>query len=153
MKKFDVRCHGPLVLLVVLTLLMILFIWGNSCLSQEVSSANSGWITEMLQSIIDPGGKIPVEEFHHFVRKVAHFMEFALLGLLVGTMFQMIRLRAGGRLCALPVLIILLAAVLDEYIQFFAHRGSAVPDVILDFCGGLFGLGIALLVPYLPKKK
>ena len=73
----------------------------------------------------------------------------AVLGILVAGLFRQIGLRTGDSLRSLPVLTVLLVAVLDEYIQHFTGRGSAVTDVILDFSGGLFGLATALL----RKKK
>ena len=149
MNKFDTCNRRKLILFAILTALMIAFIWGNSCFSREESGAQSGRISAFLQSILDPAGKIPEERFHHFVRKAAHFTEFAVLGILVAGLFRQIGLRTGDNLRSLPVLTVLLVAVLDEYIQHFTGRGSAVTDVILDFSGGLFGLATALL----RKKK
>ncbi len=140
MKKSDLHHRRALVLLSVLTGLMVAFIWSNSCLSREESGAQSGRITAFLLGILDPNGRIPVENFHHFVRKMAHFTEFALLGLLMGGLFRRIGLLTGKTLRSLPVLLVLLVAVADEYIQFFTGRGSMVTDVVLDFSGALFGL-------------
>lgn len=153
MSKYNFRDSKAIILLTALTVLMIACIWGNSCLSGETSGAQSGAVTRFLQSILDPNGNIPEESFHHFVRKTAHFTEFAVLGLLVGSLFRMIGLQIGRAFFSLPVLTVLLVAVMDEYIQFFSGRGSAVTDVVLDFSGGLTGLGIVLLVAFLKKKK
>lgn len=142
-----------IVLLSVLTGMMIAFIWGKSCLSREASGAQSGRLTAFLLGILDPNGRIPVESFHHFVRKMAHFTEFALLGTLVGGLVRRIGLLTGQRLRSLPVLLVLLVAVTDEYIQYFTGRGSMVTDVVLDFSGALFGLGLLALVSVLRKKK
>lgn len=153
MNKFELRQRRLLVLMSILTALMVAFIWGNSCLSREASGAQSGRVTAFLRSILDTDGSIPVETFHHFVRKMAHFAEFALLGMLMGGLFRRIGLQTGQKLRSLPVLLVLLVAVVDEYIQFFADRGSAVTDVVLDFSGGLFGLGLVALLAFLRKKK
>jgi VanZ family protein len=153
MKKFDLRRHWTLVLLSFLVVLTVLFIWSNSCLSREASGAQSGRITALLLRILDPKGKLDADAFHHYVRKTAHFAEFALLGAWIGGLFQMIRLQSKKTFYTLPVLCVLLVAVLDEYIQYFADRGSAVTDVVLDFFGGLFGLGIVCLIIFLGKKR
>lgn len=153
MKKFDFRRHWAIALLALLAALTVLFIWSNSCLSREASGAQSGRITALLLRILDPKGKLEVDAFHHFVRKAAHFAEFTLLGVLIGGLFQTIYLQREKPLYALPVLCVLLVAVLDEYIQFFTGRGSAVTDVMLDFAGGLVGLGLAALAVFLLKKK
>lgn len=135
-------------LFVILILLLIGFIWGNSLLSKEASGEQSGFWMRLLQPLLNPNGRIPEDAFHQSVRKAAHFAEFAVLGLLVGGLFATIGLLRGKRFWSLPVLMVLLVAVLDEYIQYFSDRGSAVTDVILDFSGGLTGLGIAALLAF-----
>jgi VanZ family protein len=152
MKKFDLRRHWTLALLTFLVALTVLFIWGNSCLSRETSGAQSGRITALLLRILDPKGKLDADTFHHFVRKTAHFAEFALLGAWIGGLFQRIRLQSKKTFYTLPVLCVLLVAVLDEYIQFFTGRGSAVTDVMLDFAGGLTGLAIVVIFLLLRRK-
>ena len=150
MSRCDLR-RRETALFGILAMLTILFIWGNSCLSKELSGASSGVVTRFLRSIFDPNGKIPVEIFHHFVRKAAHFIEFAALGLFVGGFFLSLRAQKGT-FVSLPILILLSVAVLDEYIQFFTGRGSAVTDVILDFCGALTGAAGSVLFSLLFNK-
>ena len=145
--------HKRVILFAVLTLLIIAFIWNNSLASREASGAQSGRITRFLQSILDPGGKIPQESFHYFVRKAAHFTEFAALGLALCGLFRALYRVTGSAHYALPVLLALLVAVADEYIQLFADRGSAVADVVLDFSGALFGLTTGLLAIFLFQKR
>lgn len=152
MNRYNLCNHKGVVLLAVLTVLIIAFIWNNSCMSGEESGAQSGAVTKFLQAILDPKGNIPEASFHHFVRKTAHFVEFAALGALIGGLFRTIWLQTGRTFFSLPVLTVLLVAVLDEYIQFFTGRGSAVTDVILDFSGGLTGLALAA-ISVLQKKK
>lgn len=147
------RCNIKTIIIVVLAALFVAFIWGNSVKSQEESSAQSRAVSNFLRQILDPAGIIPVYKFHHFVRKAAHFVEFAVLGGLIGCMFQAIRSRTGRGFYVLPVIMVVLVAVLDEYIQTFTGRGNRVSDVLLDCYGGLFGLGIVLLVAFLKKKK
>lgn len=153
MKKFNSYRSYVLGLLAFLSVLTIAFIWSNSCLSRAESGAQSGFVTKLLRAWFDPNGTIPEETFHHFVRKGAHFAEFALLGLLVGGMFQAIRSHTGKPFYSLPVLIVLLVAVSDEYIQYFTDRGSAVKDVVLDFIGALSGLACIAFFTYVLRKK
>ena len=138
---------------VLLIMLIVAFIWSNSCKSGAESGAQSGRVTRFLQGIFDPEGRIPEESFHHFVRKAAHFTEFAALGLCLCGLFRAIFLATGGTHYALPVLLGLLVAVADEYIQLFTGRGSAVADVVLDFAGALFGLASGLLILFLYQKR
>ena len=153
MNRYKLHNNKRLVLLIVLSVLIVAFIWSNSCKSREESGAQSGAVTKFLQAILDPDGNIPETSFHHFVRKTAPFVEFAILGLMVGGLFRLACQQTGRAFFSLPVLTVLLVAVLDEYIQFFTGRGSAVTDVMLDFFGGLTGLGLTLLAAFLKKKK
>ncbi len=115
------------------------FIWGNSLLSRDESAAISLRFTLWLQSI-----GLPVTD--HFVRKLAHFCEFGLLGCELTLLFWLkygLRLR---ELC-LSALAAFLAAAIDETIQIFASRGAQIKDVLLDFTGALTGiLFTALLI-------
>ena len=49
--------------------------------------------------------------------------------------------------------LVLLCAVLDEYFQSFVFRTSSVSDVVLDFCGGLIGVGVLLGVNLFNNTK
>ena len=123
------------------------FIWGNSLLSRDESAAMSLRLTLWLQSI-----GIPVTD--HFVRKLAHFFEFGLLGCELTLLFW---LRYGLRLreLCLSALAAFLAASIDETIQIFSSRGAQIKDVLLDFTGALTGiLFTALLIwKVLDKRK
>ena len=115
------------------------FIWGNSLLSRDESAAISQGLTAWLRSI-----GIPVTD--HFVRKLAHFCEFGLLGCELTLLFW---LRYGLRLreLCLSALAAFLAAAIDETIQIFTGRGAQIKDVPLDFTGALTGiLFTALLI-------
>lgn len=76
-----------------------------------------------------------VGDTEHYIRKLAHFCEFALLGLLLCRSFSAFGVKnfaATGYILFLG----LLTAVIDEYIQSFSPgRGSMVKDVLLDFAG------------------
>ena len=115
------------------------FIWGNSLLSRDESAAMSLRLTLWLQSI-----GIPVTD--HFVRKLAHFCEFGLLGCELTLLFW---LRYGLRLreLCLSALAAFLAAAIDETIQIFTGRSGQIKDVLLDFTGAQTGiLFTALLI-------
>ncbi len=145
--------YKTIVLFAVLTVLVTAFIWSNSMKSGEESGAQSGAVTQFLRSFLDPNGKISEESFHHFVRKTAHFTEFAMLGLMVAGLFWAIHRETGRAFFSLPVLLVLLVAVTDEYIQYFTGRGSAVTDVVLDFAGGMTGLALVAFPAFLKKKR
>ena len=67
------------VALLVVIILTLAFIWGNSLLSREQSSDESAWVLQLVTPVLELFvGKGRVTE--HLVRKLAHFTEFALLG-------------------------------------------------------------------------
>ena len=124
----------------------IAFIWANSVLGKEDSANLSHVFVAWLQSI-----GIPITD-EHFVRKLAHFCEFGLLGCELTTLFW---LRSGlcfQNLCN-SAFAALLTAMTDETIQIFSGRGSALTDVLLDFAGALTGILCASLLIRLIEKR
>lgn len=115
----------------ILVILMIIFIWGNSCLPGSQSSAVSGSLSYRLYQLFS-FTSIDFEMFHHLIRKLAHFSEYALLGGLIywhmGYLFKKVALRSVG--------LGLLIACIDEGIQFFVpFRSSQISDVMIDLSG------------------
>ncbi len=132
-------------------ILTLAFIWGNSLLSREQSSGESAWVLQLVTPLLELfAGKGNVTE--HLVRKLAHFTEFALLGLELLFWFSQKR---GKKKEALLLAMAhgLFAALTDETIQLFSGRGSQVQDVWLDFAGVTAGALTALLLTLLIRKK
>jgi len=127
-------------LLIVLLILILAFIWGQSVLSADISRSESGFVLTILRPLLAIiFGEATVT--HHFVRKLAHFSEFFLLG---ATLFALLprrrwRLPLSAGLC-------LLAALLDETIQLFSGRGDQISDVWLDFSGAAAGILLCFLL-------
>lgn len=122
----------------------VYFIFSNSLEIARESSARSQQVMELLNSLLGRVGLGPLSE--HFVRKMAHFCEFSLLGF-----WFMLCLRVYTchfvRHVSWPLFFGLLTAVIDETIQLYVPgRSSSVKDVLLDFSGVLTGLFIALLI-------
>ena len=130
----------------VLSLLTVAFIWGNSLPSIPESAAQSTAVAETVQPIVDPQQKIEPPTFHSYLRKTAHLVEFALLGIFVCGFTICLGVELKKRLISLPILIVLVVAVGDEFIQHFAKRGSLVTDVVLDFSGALIGLLVSAII-------
>ena len=129
-----------------LILLNLLFIWGNSLLPGEVSGEISGGILAVFAEVL--GQILPEGEL--LLRKLAHFSEFACLGLLLSWRFLILESRYQF---PLPLLCGILAAMTDETIQVFvSERGPSVIDVWIDFAGVLTGSCLLLLVHRLVKK-
>ena len=122
----------------------VYFIFSNSLEIARESSARSQQVMELLNSLLSRVGLGPLSE--HFVRKLAHFCEFSLLGFWFMLCLR-VYTRHFVRHVSWPLFFGLLTAVIDETIQLYVPgRSSSVKDVLLDFSGVLTGLFIALLI-------
>ena len=122
----------------------VYFIFSNSLEIARESSARSQQVMELLNSLLGRVGLGPLSE--HFVRKMAHFCEFSLLGFWFMLCLR-VYTRHFVRHVSWPLFFGLLTAVIDETIQLYVPgRSSSVKDVLLDFSGILTGLFIALLI-------
>ena len=126
----------------------LIFIWGNSLLPGEVSGAFSDWVKGILQAIFAQGPEDP--NSGGLLRKLAHFMEFAALGMLLCWHFQML-----GKGWTPAFFFGAGAACIDETIQMFVpDRGPAIRDVCIDSAGVLTGIVLLLLGhTYLKKRR
>ena len=74
------------------------------------------------------------------LRKLAHFSEYACMGVLVYTLWSQWMSR-GKRLYILTVAWVFLSAAGDEFHQYFVPgRCASFADVLLDTGGGVFGM-------------
>ena len=106
-----------------------------------------------------PSSQLPIhskvqlqKNLSYFVRKAAHFTEYLILGVLLFLMFRTFNVSLWNQ-GIYSLFVVLLCAVLDEYFQSFVFRTSSVSDVVLDFCGGLFGVAVLLGVNLCNKTK
>ena len=129
-----------------LSLLCVAYIWGNSLKSIPESAAQSTLVAEMIRPVLDPQEKLTPDVFHNLVRKLAHLVEFFVLGVFVCGFTINLGVALEKMLVSLPMLIVLIVAVGDEFIQYFTERGSQVTDVVLDFSGALAGLLFAAIL-------
>ncbi len=115
--------------LILLLVLLLAFIWGHSCMPIAASREESSAVLELVRPLLALFvGKENVTL--HLVRKLAHFTEFFCLGCVLALLLPFrfrSQLLAGG--------LGLLTGLIDETIQIFSGRGSAVSDVWLDFSG------------------
>lgn len=80
------------------------------------------------------------EYFENPIRKLAHFAEYACMGALVYGIWRPWRSR-DRKLYALVIMWVFLSAAGDEFHQLFVPgRHGCFADVLLDTCGGTFGV-------------
>lgn len=132
--------------------LNLAFIWGNSLMSAEASLAFSNWVKELLDII--SGDPEPGAQGSGMLRKIAHFTEFACLGMLLTWLAGMLG-ETGFHLRTMPVFCGMAAACVDETIQVFVpERGPGLMDVWIDTCGAAAGMMLLLIgYHYIQKKK
>lgn len=132
------------VIFTVAVLACIAFIFSNSLQVGAASSARSQSVMHYLNAILDRIGLGPVSE--HSVRKLAHFAEYCLEGLLLTLCLRVYTARFVRHI-SWPLLGGLLTAVTDETIQkYVSGRSSQLTDVWIDFAGVVAGLLVALVV-------
>ena len=119
---------------------MIAFIWGHSMMPGELSSDESGWVSDVLRFIFRLEGR----DIEDVVRKCAHFIEYMVLGILItidtcalfGRPFKLANFEAG-----------LLVSLVDETIQLFSFgRNGSIFDIWLDFAGFVTGLVCSVII-------
>ena len=124
-------------LLTILIAANLALIWGNSLLPGVSSEAVSGGVLAFLGRFLP---MLLTETGHTFLRKAAHFSEFALLGLLFGGRHRLVKGDTPFHLMGFGLAV----ACIDETIQIFTpDRASSLIDVWIDTSG--FALGIAVI--------
>ena len=136
------------IIFAVLALLLVCFIFSNSLQSRSKSIEQSRAVMAFLKPLLDPRGSISDSTFHHYLRKAAHFAEFAALGFSLMGLSECLPWKDKKKQRLLmPLLVSLLVAATDEIIQIFSPlRGPGVKDVLLDFCGAAFGVACMLVL-------
>ena len=134
-----------------LMVLNVAFIWVNSLLPSQMSSAFSRFVGSILNFIL-PGPDIPpTGGGHGTLRKIAHITEFACLGVLLSWCFRMMR-QKKWEFILWPVAVGMLVGAIDETIQCFVPgRGPRVFDVCIDTAGVL--LGVLVFAAILRRRK
>ena len=107
----------------------------------------SDWVRDLIARFLpgDPGA----DTGGGLLRKLAHFTEFAVLGILLAWRAGMLGKKRRYALAAG-----FLAACLDETIQMFVpDRGPGLRDVAIDTCGVLTGIWLLYFGYAIRKRK
>lgn len=145
---------------VLLTLLWMGVIYAFSARTSTESAAFSSGLLKKLLSVFVPdwsslgaaGQRRLLNKLHHGFRKLGHFTEYSVLGMLLTAtirrfFIQNSRLTLPKAEIWLPALLSLLYAVGDEIHQrFVAGRSAELRDVCIDFAGACCGIGLCFLI-------
>ena len=132
------------IILWIVTALVLVFIFGQSILPEDLSAEESGWFrTHIMEPLFGFVG-LPTPS-HQLVRKMAHVFEFAVLSALLMFCFRGKLLR-----CAFTAFT---AAFLDESLQLLTARGAQIQDVWVDLIGVALGTLIGFLLYKTAQRK
>ncbi len=139
----------------------MLVIYALSAESPEDSGDRSNVVTDVVVDVVYPDlqERPPAEQqsllarLQSFIRKLAHFAEFALLGFLSALLVRHIATRLPALRWwlrwSITALFCLFYAISDEVHQIFSNRGPAVKDVLIDFAGAVAGLTVGFALMWL----
>ena len=131
-------------ILIAADILWVAFIFARSLKAADESTAESAWVLELVRIII-PSASM------HFVRKLAHFTEYFILGALLFATMQSFGAKKLAMVLAPAGC--LAAAVADELLQTLSPgRSCQLSDMLLDTAGGICGMLICALAVYLVRK-
>ncbi len=160
-RRADVWFWTLTVLLSILILANMWIIYALSNESPAESDDRSEGITDVVVDYVYPDidEKPPevreplLQNLHHLIRKLAHFTEYALLGILTASLIMHLSRRVSflrpWLRWAIPLVFCLLYAVSDEVHQIFTGRNPAATDVCIDFAGAVLGVVLTHLSVFL----
>jgi VanZ family protein len=115
---------------------------------QGASTQTSRIIRPLLEFFFPDASFETIAFYHGIIRKLAHFIEYAVLGFLACRAFVASAL--GQRSLIVSALLVVAVAVIDETNQSFNPQRTGSPiDVFIDVTGGLS----AILIVYLLMKR
>lgn len=112
----------------------------------SMSSANGKESSQMSNSLLLKIAEITgIEISSHFIRKAAHFCEFALLSFLITNAVFATFIKKKAGIIAFPCAC--LYAVTDELHQLFSDgRACSIKDMLIDSSGALLGVVLFSLI-------
>lgn len=134
--------------LVILTLAVTAFIFLQSADNGPASSEKSDIVVEVVEKVAEKMGAeiTDRDSVVRAVRKTAHFLEFAVLGLAASATVAAFKASAAVR-AVVPVIYCLAVASADEYLQTFSPgRAGLISDVFIDICGAYAAIILFLLI-------
>lgn len=119
--------------------------------SNKMSKGISQTIVETIEKVA-PNSDIDKSIFNNLLRKVAHFLAYLVLGVLLANSLKNNGI-SGYKGVVSAIFICVLYAISDEVHQLFVPgRGGQIKDVIIDSAGGLVGI-LSFEVTQLNRKQ
>lgn len=127
----------------VLVIIWMIVIFLFSAQSANDSASLSGGITDRLYQLLNYIFiNVSEETLQIFIRKLAHFTLYLILGILLLNALHYNELKQSTNF-GLALLFSLLYAITDEIHQVFVPgRAGQITDVLIDFIGSFIGIGL-----------
>lgn len=146
-----IHTNKRLYICITLLIANLCFIWGNSLLPGHISAAFSDWVRHVVGILFPGTAAIPGGS--GLLRKLAHFTEFACLGVCLRWLFGMLRSKPWEH-WLFPLGTGVVTACIDETIQIFVpDRGPGIRDVCIDSLGVMLGITLLSLIHIFKNKK
>jgi VanZ family protein len=122
----------------ILVILWMVIIFAFSSQEAALSNGKSEFVIQMFQTLGLDLNKIFGGQANFVVRKISHFMEYFILGVLLFNAAKgKFKLR---KLSLFLILIVFLYSCSDEFHQLFVSgRTSRIRDILIDTAGGIVG--------------
>ena len=130
----------------------VAFIWGNSLIQGSQSSLESGMVVALVRPLFEAVGVMDADLMTLVVRKLAHFSEYAVLGVIARGLFRSLWRERG--VAPFPrAFAVALVPVADECLQLFVPGRMGQPtDVLIDLAGLITGALAAWLVAWVRRR-
>lgn len=129
---------------IILLLLWIILIFGFSQDSGDVSSVKSDGIANVIINIVSDitGKNLDIDICTFIIRKIAHFTEYMILGLLVINVIKDYK-TIDTKVLIISILLCFIYACSDEIHQLFvSERSGRITDILIDTAGSFVGIFI-----------
>lgn len=142
------------IIYLIVAIIWICFIFGNSLLNGASSGRLSGGITEKVFKVLQSMHiNITLDTLHHLIRKGAHVTEYFLLGIIIFlNVYEY--MKEPKYFISFSVAICLLISIIDETIQTMVDgRSGNIVDVGIDSIGFLVSITILSIIFIKRNKK
>lgn len=126
---------------IILVLIWMIIIFIMSSFNAEDSANQSNFIVNIIANILNINN---IELLNLIIRKLAHFTEYLILGVLVINMFTK---NNAKKYYLLSILLCIIYAISDEIHQLFVPgRACQIKDILIDSIGSITGIYLYKLI-------
>ena len=148
-KKYIKRIFCFLFLLLTMTIIFLFSAQSGNNSTQTSMSVTESFANTFFSTALSSQ---TIEIIETIIRKLAHFSEFAVLGIAACLFFGTYNLKRK-KLIILSAVFCFLYSISDEVHQYFVpDRACRIYDVVIDTCGAISGILITVLTEQTLKK-